>query len=70
MTAFKISRDDAERAYADLIMDCGNPRYFIFKEIRKWDSDELTEALQEQTRKFYADKGESKTVEYEIEEEE
>lgn len=42
-----LSRTDAENRYADLIVQCGNPHYFIFKLIRDWDDEYLAEQLEE-----------------------
>lgn len=42
-----LSRIDAENRYADLIIQAGNPRYFIFKMVRDWDNCHLQDALEE-----------------------
>ena len=41
-----LDRTDAENRYADLIVQCGNPHYFIFKHIMAWDDETLAEELE------------------------
>lgn len=42
-----IDRGEVERLYADMIVDHGNPHYFIFKVIREWEDYELEDAMNE-----------------------
>lgn len=37
----KIERIDAEIMYANAILGCGNPHYFIYKVIESWDDEHL-----------------------------
>lgn len=42
-----LDRMDAQNRYADLIVQCGNPHYFIHKVVSMWDDDYLEEKLEE-----------------------
>lgn len=45
----KIDRSEAERLYADWIVEKGNPHYFVFQVIRQWENWELADQIQDAT---------------------
>ena len=61
----KLSREDAEIKYAELIMKYGNPLYFIYSYLRNLDDEYLVESLQNLENTYFDNHGE-----YEIYEEE
>ena len=42
----KLERSEAEKLYADWIVEKGNPHFFVYLAIRQWDSYELSEAME------------------------
>lgn len=45
----KIDRSEAERLYADWIVEKGNPHYFVFQVVRQWENWELADQIQDAT---------------------
>jgi hypothetical protein len=45
-TEVTLDRVDAEHRYANLILEHGNPRYFIFKYLQNIESHDLEEMLE------------------------
>lgn len=41
-----MTRDEAERFYADLVITKGNPRFFIFRYLNNIDNDYLAELIE------------------------
>lgn len=42
-----MTRDEAERFYADLVMTKGNPRFFIFRYLNNINNDYLAELIED-----------------------